>query len=235
MSMRAVEEGDSRLSGRRAGPGGPLAPLRIESTPSLVAERIREGIFQGVIPSGSQLNEVELARSLKVSRGPIREAFQRLIHEGLLRAERNRGVFVVGLDSASARDVYFVRQVIETAAALQLAKRQDAAVLEQLLRILCEMRTAMDGPWAELVAIDLEFHRCLVTGADSPRLVRAFEPMYSETRLLLTYLEGHYERRADLLDEHRAILDAISSGSDPELIVRLVGEHMTDSLAKLIR
>ena len=233
--MKAGGEGDARLPGMTAGQVGPLAPLRIESTPSLVAERLREGIFQRAIPPGRQLNETELARSLKVSRGPIREAFQRLIHEGLLRAERNHGVFVVGLDSGSARDIYFVRQVIETAAALQLARRQDAGVIEQLLRILREMEDAIGGAWAQLVAIDLEFHRCLVAGAGSLRLIRAFEPMYSETRLLLTYLEVHYQRRADLLDEHRAILQAISSGSDPELIARLVGEHMTDSLAKLIR
>jgi DNA-binding GntR family transcriptional regulator len=218
----------------QSGPAVRLAPLRIESTPALVAGRIREGIFQGAIPPGSQLNEVELARSLQVSRGPIREAFQRLIHEGLLRAERNRGVFVVGLDSDSARDVYFVRQVIETAAALRLANRQDATALGQLEQILGEMEKAVDGgEWSDLVAIDLQFHRCLVAGAGSQRLVRAFEPMYSETRLLLTYLESHYERRADVLDEHRAILAAVRSGSDPQLIERLVREHMTDSLAKL--
>ena len=86
--------------------------------PSLVAARIRAGIFDGAFPPEGQLNEVELVRELGVSRGPIREAFQRLIHEGLLRAERNRGVFVVALDSASIRDVYFVRDVIERAAAL---------------------------------------------------------------------------------------------------------------------
>jgi DNA-binding GntR family transcriptional regulator len=217
-----------------SGPAGRLAPVRIESTSALVAERIREGIFQGAIPPGSQLNELELARSLQVSRGPIREAFQRLIHEGLLRAERNRGVFVVGLDTDSARDVYFVRQVIETAAALQLAKRKDVTALGQLERILGEMETAVGaGEWSDLVAIDLQFHRCLVAGAGSPRLIRAFEPMYSETRLLLTYLESHYERRADVLDEHQAILAAVSSGNDHELIERLVREHMTDSLAKL--
>src|SRR4029077_19077596 len=62
---------------------GQLAPLRIESTPSLVADRIRMGIFDGTFPPDGQLNEVELARSLGVSRGPIREAFQRLIQDGL--------------------------------------------------------------------------------------------------------------------------------------------------------
>ena len=53
-----------------SGNPGQLTPLRIESTPSLVAGRIREGIFAGTIAPGSQLNEVELTRSLGISRGP---------------------------------------------------------------------------------------------------------------------------------------------------------------------
>jgi DNA-binding GntR family transcriptional regulator len=219
---------------RTAGRAGQLAPLRIESTPALVAARIRAGIFDRTFPPDGQLNEVELARDLGVSRGPVREAFQRLIHEGLLRAERNRGVFVVALDQHSMRDVYFVRDVIEQAAALRLAERHDEAGLGELERIVDSMKGAMTGDWSELVAIDLEFHRTLVAAAGSERLLRMFEPIYAETRLLLSYLEIHYDDRADLHDEHRGILAAISSGDDA-LIARLVHLHMTDSVAKLAR
>ena len=223
-----------RSGTRTAGRAGQLAPLRIESTPSLVAARIRAGIFDRTFPPDGQLNEVELARDLGISRGPVREAFQRLIHEGLLRAERNRGVFVVALDLDSMRDVYFVRDVIEQAAALRLAERHDQVALGDLEKIVGSMKGALTGEWSELVAIDLEFHRTLVTAAGSERLLRMFEPIYAETRLLLSYLEIHYEDRADLHDEHRGILEAISSGDDA-LIGRLVHQHMTESVTKLAR
>jgi DNA-binding GntR family transcriptional regulator len=216
-----------------AGRASGLGPLQIESTPALVAARIRAGIFDGAFPPEGQLNEVELARELGVSRGPIREAFQRLIHEGLLRAERNRGVFVVALDSASIRDVYFVRDVIERAAALRLAVQQDQDGLAKLEKVLHAMELATDGEWPDLVAIDLEFHQSLVASAGSSRLSRAFEPIYAETRLCLSYLEPHYGRRRDVLDEHRAIFEAIRSGEDAALIERLVHEHMADSAHKL--
>ena len=221
-------------AGQSSASAGKLAPLRIESTPSLVADRIRMGIFDGTFPPDSQLNEVELARSLGVSRGPIREAFQRLIQEGLLRSERNRGVFVVALDADSVQDVYFVRSVIETAAALRLAESQDAAAISGLEQIVSAIGRSVDGEWSELVAIDLEFHRSLVAASGSPRLVRTFEPMYAETRMLLAHMEIHYERRADLVDEHQAIVEAIQAG-DRKLIDRLVRGHMTDSVAKLVR
>lgn len=217
-----------------AGRASGLGPLQIESTPSLVAARIRAGIFDGAFRPDAQLNEVELASELGVSRGPIREAFQRLIHEGLLRAERNRGVFVVALDSSSIPDVYFVRDVIERAAALQLAAQHDGEGLAKLEKVLRAMDLAADSNWPDLVAIDLEFHQSLVASTGSLRLARAFEPIYAETRLYLSYLEPHYERRRDVVDEHRAIFEAIRSGQDPGLIERLVHEHMTDGAEQLI-
>jgi DNA-binding GntR family transcriptional regulator len=209
-----------------------LEPLHVESTPAVVAARIRAGIFAHRFPPDAQLNEVELAHELNVSRGPIREAFARLIHEGLLRRERNRGVFFVALDDESIRDVYFAREVVEQAAALRLADRHDEAALAELGTVLADLTRAIDGEWSALVMLDLEFHRCLVRVAGSERLVRAFEPLYAETRLCLSYLEVHYDNRATLLTEHRAILDAIR-GEDRSTLAALIHDHMTESAEKL--
>jgi DNA-binding GntR family transcriptional regulator len=209
-----------------------LAPLEVESTPAFVAARIRAGIFAHRFPPDSQLNEVELAHELSVSRGPIREAFARLVHEGLLRRERNRGVFVVTLDDESIRDAYFTREVIEREAAVRVAEQAEPAAIAELEAVLAELAAAVDGDWSDLVVRDLEFHRCLVRVAGSERLFRAFEPLYAETRLCLAYLEAHYDDRSMVLAEHRGILDAIIA-RDSELIVRLIHDHMADSAAQL--
>src|SRR5260221_13964771 len=92
---------------------GLLEPLQLQSTPALIADRLRSQILEGRFPPHTQLGEVGLARQLRVSRGPIREAMQRLIQEGLLRAERNGGVFGVELGLDHARDVYMARGVID--------------------------------------------------------------------------------------------------------------------------
>ena len=115
---------------------GLLEPLQLQSTPALIADRLRSGILEGRFPPHTQLAEVELARQLQVSRGPIREAMQRLIQEGLLRAERNRGVFVVELGLDDARDVYLARGVIERAAAAIVAKKRPEAALTELQAIV---------------------------------------------------------------------------------------------------
>ena len=77
--------------------GGFLDPVDRESTPSIIARKLRNAISHGDLAPGTQLAEAELARELGVSRGPLREAMQRLTQEGLLLSIRNRGLFVIEL------------------------------------------------------------------------------------------------------------------------------------------
>src|SRR3954467_10018607 len=95
-----------------------LEPVDRKSTPALVADQLRSAIMRGTFPPGAQLGEVELAARLGVSRGPLREAMQRLVAEGLLPSERHRGLFVRDLDAADVRDVYTARSAVERAAGL---------------------------------------------------------------------------------------------------------------------
>ena len=61
-----------------------IGPLVQESTPSIIADKLRQAIAHGELKPGAQLGEAELARKLGVSRGPLREGMQRLTQEGLL-------------------------------------------------------------------------------------------------------------------------------------------------------
>ena len=71
-----------------------LELVRTRSLPDLVQEEIIRMIREGELSMGDKLNESVLAATLGVSRGPVREAFQGLVESGILRQERNRGVFV---------------------------------------------------------------------------------------------------------------------------------------------
>ena len=62
---------------------------------------------------GAKLNEVDIATALGVSRGPVREAFRALEQAGLVRVEKNRGVFVRQVSLAEADEIYEVRAVLE--------------------------------------------------------------------------------------------------------------------------
>ena len=203
-----------------------LEPVSRQATAGVIAERLRTGIVDGRFRAGDQLGEAQLASALGVSRGPVREALQRLIQEGLLRNEPNRGVFVEGLDEEEIRDVYYARTIIERAAAARLLERKDAAALDDLEHCLEEMRRAARKRDAIAVARwDLEFHKTLTIAARSKRLTRMFETLLTETRIALTSGGGELVLDVSVIEEHRAILDALQAG-DRRRSLLLVEKHM---------
>ena len=210
----------------------PLQPLRLPSTPELIADRIRAGVLDGTFPPQTQLGEVELARQLQVSRGPVREAMQRLIQEGLLRSERNRGVFVVELDDDDARDIYVARAAVEKAAAVRVTRRADPDDLAALDGVLARLEEAVENSWAEVVEIDMEFHNTIVERCKSERLQRMFRTLVAETRLCLVRLEPFYPEKGSVVAEHRDILEAIRGGNE-DLVRQLIDHHMEEAAARL--
>ena len=211
-----------------------FAPLRRPSTPELIAERLREAITRGRLAPGQQLGEAGLAAQFEVSRGPLREAMQRLVAEGLLRSERHRGIFVVELTDDDVRDVYRARQGIERASVTEVLRGDTAAVTARLTRVIDAMRTAARRRDSVAMAdLDQEFHEVLVESAGSPRVLRAMRTLLSETRILLGELEGAYPDLREQVAEHEVLRDAISAGDRP-LAVRLLDEHMDDAVCRLL-
>src|SRR5215207_11103776 len=203
---------------------------------SMVGERIRSNIIEGVLPPGTQLNEVELAGAFGVSRGPVREALQRLIQEGLLRSEPHRGVFVPVMTPEDVDDIYLVREAMETAAVRRIAGTSRAVssykTLDKVVRAMETAEKADD--WNTVANRDLDFHTALVAAADSPSLVRMFTTVISETRLCLGVLSAAYDARGDLVEEHRRISDLIRD-NDAEGAVAVLKKHFDDGVVTLKR
>jgi len=199
----------------------------------MVTDRLRDGIVNGTLEPGTQLSEVDLAHSYGVSRGPVREAIQRLVQEGLLRSEPHRGVFVPVLSDADVADVYRARAAVESAALrLLLSTSTSQSSYELLDRHVREMEAAGSrGDWEAVGRLDLEFHTALVASSGSQRLQRMFTTLISETRLCLAALAGA-EARHDLVAEHRAICDGIRDG-DTERAVAALEKHYDDAVEEL--
>jgi DNA-binding GntR family transcriptional regulator len=202
----------------------------------MVGERIRSNIIDGTLPPGSQLNEVELASSFGVSRGPVREALQRLIQEGLLRSEPHRGVFVPVMTEEDIDDVYLAREALETAAVRRIARMGwSALAFKALDPVVRGMRKAADTDnWQTVANRDLDFHTELVSAAASPRLERMFTTVISETRLCLSVLTGAFEGRVHLVEEHRQIAELIRD-DDTDAAVAVLKKHFDDAIVTLKR
>ena len=79
-----------------------IALLRTHSLATLAHKELERMILAGDLPAGGKLNEAEVASLLGISRGPVREAFRALEESGLVRVEKNRGVFVRQISMAEA-------------------------------------------------------------------------------------------------------------------------------------
>jgi DNA-binding GntR family transcriptional regulator len=207
-----------------------IEPLMQQSTPSIIAEKLRLAIGHGELRPGAQLSEADLARKLGVSRGPLREGMQRLTQEGLLVSIRNRGLFVIEMTPDDVRDMYLAREAIERAAARKILEGDYVAAGDTLLDIV-EQMTAATTP-AEVSELDIAFHVRLVELADSPRLTRMHRTFITETRMCIHALEESYSVSEVRGDEHRAVATAIGSG-DPKLTDELLIAHMDDAINRL--
>ena len=200
---------------------------------SMVTERLRDSIVNGSLAPGSQLSEAELATRFGVSRGPVREALQRLIQEGLVRAEPHRGVFVPVLTEADVRDIYLAREALESAAVKHIiaSSRSEAAAedLDRLVKLMEEAEAADD--WEAVGRHDLEFHSALVAATGSERLQRMFSTVISETRLCLGVLTAA-DARGDLVDEHRQI-SALIRKRQSDKAVAVLKLHFDDAIVTI--
>lgn len=202
---------------------------------SIVTERLRASIVNGSLKPGSQLSEVELATSFGVSRGPVREALQRLVQEGLLHSEPHRGVFVPVLTDQDVHDVYVAREALESAAIRSIiSSATTAAASESLDRFVMLMEKAeAEGDWEAVGNYDLEFHMALVDASGSERLKRMFSTVISETRLCLGVLTAD-DARGDLVQEHRLICDAMEAG-ETEKALAVLKKHFDDAVVTLMK
>ena len=200
---------------------------------SIVTERLRTNIANGSLKPGSQLNEAELANRFGVSRGPVREALQRLVQEGLLLSEPHRGVFIPVLTGDDVIDIYLAREALEFAALRSIVARATSAEASRALHHFVTLMEKAEaaGDWEAVGNFDLEFHVALVDASGSQRLRRMFNTVISETRLCLGALTAA-DTRSHLVQEHRQICDLLQDG-DIDQALAVLKKHFDDAVVTL--
>jgi len=149
---------------------------------SLVQQTADE-IYRRIISAGAYRigdripNEYTLSGQLGVSRATLREAIRILSSEGVLKAVRGRGTFIVSdtrpgdydlraLRSADTRlkDLFEARLLFEPEIAALACRRASDAELEHILRLGEEVAAAIRGG-EDRTQLDQEFHRALMAAS----------------------------------------------------------------------
>src|SRR4030095_6914876 len=152
----------------------PERGARLTALAERAYREIKQLVLDNRVHGGEYLLEEDLARTVGVSRTPVREALVQLQNEGLIAIVPRRGIRIVPLTVEDIREVHDIMQWLESQAAYALASRPDRApYVKALRRHVTDMRRALAkgdlDTWAQ--AND-RFHMGLVASAGHQRLAR---------------------------------------------------------------
>jgi DNA-binding GntR family transcriptional regulator len=197
--------------------------LRSQSLPDLVQEEVLRMIKAGELPAGARLNELDLADRLRISRPPLREALRALEAAGLVRLERNRGMFVRDVSAVEAVELYQVRAGLDDQVGRLLAPRITDKQLQELDRLLSRLETCRPDDIDRTFPLNIAFHDRLVELAANTVLLQIYRRLINRMHLLRrrSFAGGN----AASHEEHRAILSALATRK-PDVSAHAMRHHV---------
>jgi DNA-binding GntR family transcriptional regulator len=194
---------------------------------ALVHDLLRAAILRGDLAPGTIASQVALAKSLGVSRTPLREALRLLQREGLVLVEANRRVRVADFSIADVEELYLMRIALEAVAIRVTVPKLTSEDFAELEGLMAQMDHYMRRDDFERMDVPHRaFHARFVSGAGS-RVATTIGQLFDHAqRYRRAYgaavPDGWPMRRA----EHRAMLDAAAAG-DGDLTVERMAVHYT--------
>jgi DNA-binding GntR family transcriptional regulator len=190
---------------------------------------LREMILDGTIAPGERLNEVALAASLGISRGPLREAVQRLASEGLLTVISHRGSFVRTFQHGEIVELYELRAAIELHAVRLVCQRASDADLSDLDALLTETESLIKQSSGHAYPQELDFHLRLVMLAGNQALMRSALETHRQISLARSISAQQPMRARAAVVEHVDLLRAMQT-RDLHTATDLMERHIRHSM-----
>jgi DNA-binding GntR family transcriptional regulator len=192
----------------------PIEPVSLVND---IAERFRQSVVNGTLKPGEEINELQLAERLGVSRGTLREAIRILIGEGLLEKLPNRTSRVRTLSPDKAWEIMTARAVIEGFAARALSQRLTSEKLEQLRGIWQHLYdAALANDHASFLHWDFGFHQAIMEMSGHEVLFETWTKISAWIRLMFASEAHNPEELVANALNHKSIIDAIATG-DPDV------------------
>lgn len=210
-----------------------VARARPDSTGTRVYDLLRRAIIRMQLRPGQVLSETELARQLKVSRQPVREAFIKLAEAGLVEVRPQRGTYVLLISRREAEAARFIREAVEVAFVRQAAAQADPAVIEALEESIAKQEQArMRQDAAAFLQQDEDFHQIIACAAGCESSWKLLETLKAQMDRVRFLSFPNTTPVATLIGQHQAVVDAIKAG-DPDLAEQAMRGHLAEILKSL--
>ncbi|MBV8749164.1 MAG: GntR family transcriptional regulator [Candidatus Eremiobacteraeota bacterium] len=208
----------------------PAVRIAQKSTPTLIADALRDDIQAGRLAAGTALHQTALAERFGVSRIPVREALRQLETEGAIRYVPSRGAIVTTYGADEIRERFEMRAELEPLALRLALPHLTPATLRAAERELDAMREETDpARWGKHHAA---FHHLLYEPAKRPHLLAIIESLYISVAVSLTPATLPDHTRAHDA-EHRALLDACAHG-DADAAAAAMRAHLAGTLERTL-
>ena len=193
-------------------------PMEKSKLADQVLDQIMDWIMDGTLKMGDKLNTEELARTLGISRMPVREAITALEKKGLAVSTPYAGMKIVELSDSEVAEIYHIRQMLEPEAAYlacQRATEEEIAEIEGLYHAHAKAVSQPELNGKEVHLCNRAYHMGIFRASRMPHLCNMIESLW-DTLSFFNMIYGESllvsdEGRKTLVEEHRRYLQCLKT------------------------
>jgi DNA-binding GntR family transcriptional regulator len=212
------------------------SPATLEA---MVREKVRNDILSGGLEPNMRLRIRWLGERYGVGATPLREALSRLVPEGLISIEQNRGFRVASLSIPELVEITEMRQIVEAAAFRRAIQRGDdaweaqiVAAFHRLSKLLCQPAADPCTHRLEWEARHRAFHMALLAACGNRRLLRAADQLYENLGRYRSVLQLNELPPERLTEVHKALMETALE-RDIERGARTLADHFELNIEQL--
>lgn len=200
-------------------------------------EKIKTMIISSQISPDHPITELELSKTLKVGRGPIREALNLLSKDGLIQLIPNKGGMIKKFSSQDLIQIYQIREALDPLAAKQAIGRIDISELENLERKLltADMSNQESGR-----QFSKDLHSLIYRSCGNPYLLELFENLQLKDEVSWNSLWNLWSKESDSktiekrMNEHLEIIRCLKE-KDAGKAEKISKEHISNAIQDILR
>ena len=195
-----------------------------------VASALREAILKRELKEGEELTLEGTARQLGISSMPVREAFQILASDGLIKLRPNKGAIVLGVNEKTIRDHYETRALLESEAAARASRKgTDISDIEYAYEM--SQKALEENDYSRYSQGNQAFHMSIWTAADNEKIKSILSSLWNGLSMGHKVTEEEYARIS--IREHGEILEALR-GNDVDRARKRMYDHIIRSMENIL-
>ncbi|HCW03500.1 MAG TPA: GntR family transcriptional regulator [Clostridium sp.] len=207
-----------------------LRQIKLLPAREQVASALRKAILSKELQEGENITLDGIASQLGVSITPVREAFQILARDGIIKLRPNKGAVVLGINKKFIRDHYETRAILESAAVAKVCREN--VDISDIVNAYEEAKAALElKDYKEYSNYNQAFHMAIWAAADNEKIKSLLSSMWNGLSIGRAVTEEDYAQLS--INEHKELMEAISK-RDEEKAKKLMYDHIIRSMENIL-